>query len=312
MARTTAAHCSPGSSSQVDELEEDPQFAPQLQLPPPKPKRQRTKATASKSKAVTAAPFKSATAQVTKPAIASTSKRVEQQQQPPSSGSSGTLERFRYQKPPAALEEKDKNAKSKPTRKRSREKEPKGAAESASEAPAPKREDSKRRKKEEVVFTMPELDEDGEPIFPTPVKAASRPAEGRPSPFALRGPPSPSAPIPKSTKQVKPPSSDPSSSSIGLPSAVKARIRAHPPSSNSERQLPSPAMPTLPSQPHSDTLRVEKSSGTSAHAARSLVDEEQIADCLAALEDDGGLDELFGLDDEEAANLDSRVVADPR
>jgi len=309
-------------SSQHDELEDDPQFAPQLQLAPPKPKRRRTKSTSSteakpKEAAATVKKRKPAP-KVTKPSVTSSSSsstsKLDKPQAAPSShsASSSALERFRYKHAPPILDEKDSNAPYKLPRKRSRDHEdPKRADRGGSskgdetgEDTMSKQAGKRARKAEEIVFTMPELDEDGEPIVPpSPAQVTSVPvAEAPPrSPTPKRRPSSDPVPKKKKKKIVPhPPSSNTSNSSSELPPGMQASLRRDPAASSSSS--PRPPQCNLPSKASpesaSDTTLPHKTSPTTPKVPRTAEDEQEIAGCLEALKADDF--DMFELDEEVA------------
>ncbi|ORY89364.1 hypothetical protein BCR35DRAFT_350363 [Leucosporidium creatinivorum] len=290
-------------SSQQDELADDPQFAPQLNLPPPKLKRQRTKSTSSNStkskvKETADVPQKrKPTPKVTKPSVASSSSKLERPQQPSSDSSSSNLDRFRYKQRPPALEEKDSNAPYKPPRKKSRSNDQKRAdrdGDETSEATMSKQA-GKRPGREEIVFTMPELDEDGEPIMPSsPAQAAS-------------------VPIAEAYDEATA-SSTPSNSSIDLPRGMQTRLRRDSADSpSSPRASPAKLTANAPasSNTFSDTVRAHKSSPTTPKVPRTAEDEQEIARCLEELQ--GEDFDVMGFEEdlvqEEKAD---KVTSDPQ
>lgn len=290
-------------SSQQDELEDDPQFAPQLQLAPPKPKRQRTKLTSSRARSTEtfeALQERESALKITKPSVTSSSKvDTRPVQAAASSTSSIALERYRYKQGSPPVNKNDSNAPYKQPRKGSRDKEQKRAdrdrswkGDAASEATTSKQV-GKMPRRDDIVFTMPELDEDGEPIVPpSPAQAAFLPIAEAP----------PHASTPKRglsfDDKFTTTSSAASKSSIELPPGMQARLRRD---SVDLPSSPRPSQASLTSNAlrhhSSSNVSAQKPSSTTSKLPRTVEDEQEIAGCLEALQADDF--HMFELDEEE-------------
>lgn len=246
---------------EFDQLEDD--TPPPAQQIKPAPTRRSSKSTAAKPKAVRQPAVIAAKASHI-PKLSGPSSRAAQdsataQKLPSDSTSSRALERFRYHAPPSSPPApavslpalKSNNFKPPLLRKASRKNSVKRAStedQSRSGAPA-----SKRKRVEQPRFHVPPLDENGEPVVPTPLPLASPSKPQRPS--------------------------DPSStSSVELPPLVKQRLRQN---SSSPAQAPARAQPISQRRNHSSPNRL------------SPEEERQVAMLMASFEQHGGVQDML-------------------